>query len=345
MSLVFEAEISPGMAAREVVELGRLAEQAGFDRLGISCVALWPDTYQLQVLVAAATSRIHIGSMVTNPYTRHAAVHAAALATLQEVSDGRAFCGLGVGAGLEALGMDYPQPARTLHENVLAIAGLLRGETVAHDSEILTLRDAVLLRPPATRVPIAIGTRSPRVMRLAGELADIALVGARHLTPDIVASYKTWLAEGAARAGRPVDAIEIMPRVTLCVSRDEDLAIDSVKRFAAHYLGILGDRGPAVPDARRAAIASALAQARGWYFDLARYDPPELLELVDADLARAFAVAGTPAQCAAQLRAVMDLGFKGVSCNLAAVRRESNYLGLRETIEGSAEVLSLLRGA
>jgi hypothetical protein len=56
-------------------------------------------------------------------------------------------------------------------------------------------------------------------------------------------------------------------------------------------------------------------------------------------------VAGTPAQCAAQLRAVVDLGFKGVSCNLAAVRRESNYLGLRETIEGSAEVLSLLRGA
>jgi 5,10-methylenetetrahydromethanopterin reductase len=345
MALTFEAEISPGMAVREVVELGRLAEQAGFDRLGISCVALWPDTYQLQALVAAATSRIHIGSMVTNPYTRHAAVHAAALATLQDVSDGRAFCGLGVGAGLEALGMDYPQPARTLRETLTAIDRLLRGETVTHESAILTLRDAALLRPPAARVPIAIGTRSPQVMRLAGELADIALVGARHLTPEIVANYRTWLAEGAARAGRPVAAIQVMPRVTLCVSRDGELAVDSVKRFAAHYLGILGDRGPAVPAATRAAIARALERARGWYFDLARYDPPELLELVDADLARAFAVAGTPAQCAEQLRAVLDLGFSGVSCNLAAVRRESNYLGLRETIEGGAEVLSLLRRA
>jgi alkanesulfonate monooxygenase SsuD/methylene tetrahydromethanopterin reductase-like flavin-dependent oxidoreductase (luciferase family) len=264
---------------------------------------------------------------------------------LQDVSDGRAFCGLGVGAGLEALGMDYPQPARTLRETLVAIERLLRGETVTHDSGILTLRDAALLRPPSTRVPLAVGTRSPHVMRLAGELADIALVGARHLTPDIVANYKTWLAEGAARAGRPVDAIEIMPRVTLCVSQDEELALDSVKRFAAHYLGILGDRGPAVPAARRAAIAAALTRAHGWYFDLARYDPPELLELVDADLARAFAVAGTPAQCAAQLRAVLDLGFRGVSCNLAAVRRASNYLGLRETLEGSAEVLSILRGA
>jgi 5,10-methylenetetrahydromethanopterin reductase len=344
MPLVFEAEITPGMAAREVVELGRLAEQAGFDRLGISCVALWPDTYQLQVLVAAATSRIHVGSMVTNPYTRHAAVHAAALATLQDVSDGRAFCGLGVGAGLEVLGIHYPEPARTLRETASAIAALLRGERVEHRSDLFELHDASLLRPPATRVPLAIGTRSPRVMRLAGECADIALVGARHLTPALVADYKRWLAEGAARAGRDPAAIEIMPRVTLCVSRDEALAVDSVKRFAAHYLGILGDRGPPVDAARRAAIAAALEKARGWYFDLDRHDPPELLALVDAPLARAFAVAGTPAQCAEQLRAVLALGFRGVSCNLAAVRRASNYLGLRETIEGSAEVLSLLRG-
>lgn len=342
MTLTFEAEITPGMRAREVVELGRLAEQAGFDRLGISCVALWPDTYQLQALVAAATSRIHIGSMVTNPYTRHAGVHAAALATLQDLSDGRAFCGLGVGAGLEAFGIDYPQPARTLRDTVTAIRDLLAGGAVTQEGTV-TLREAALLLPPARRVPIAIGTRSPQVMRLAGELADIALVGARHLTPALVADYRRWLVEGAARVGRDPDSIEVMPRVTLCVSRDEQRALDSVKRFAAHYLGILGEHGPAVAPARRAAIAAALTQARGWYFDLNRYDPPALLDLVDADLARAFAIAGTPAQCAEQLRAVQALGFRGVSCNLAAVRRDSNYAGLRETLEGAAEVLDILR--
>lgn len=343
MSLTFEAEITPGMAPREVVELGRLAEQAGFDRLGISCVALWPDTYQLQTLVAAATSRIRIGSMVTNPYTRHPAVHAAALATLQEVSAGRAFCGLGVGAGLETFGMHYPRPVRTLRETVTVIQRLLAGDTVSLEGETVRLDAAALLRAPPGRVPLALGTRSPGVMRLAGEVADIALVGARHLTPALVAQYKGWLAAGAARAGRAVDAIEIMPRVTLCVSQDEQRAIESVKRFAAHYLVILGEHGPAVAPARRAAITHALKGATGWYFDLARHDPPELLALVDDELARAFAIVGTPAQCAAQLRAVLALGFKGVSCNLAAVSRESNYAGLRETIEGAAEVLSLLR--
>ncbi|MGI9607557.1 MAG: LLM class flavin-dependent oxidoreductase [Acidimicrobiales bacterium] len=341
--MTFEAEITPGMAPAEAVELGGLVEEAGFDRLGISCVAMWPDTYQLQALIAARTERIQIGSMVTNPYTRHVGVHAGALATLDELSDGRAFCGLGVGAGLEELGIDYPHPIQTLRETIGALRALLAGESVVSDGSVVTLDGARLLRPPERRVPIAIGTRSPGVMRLAGELADIALVGARHLTPEIVGRYRGWLAEGAARVGRDVSEVEVLPRVTLCVSEDEDLAIDSVKRFAAHYLEILGQHGPPVDDERRAAIVSTLRSATGWYFDLDRFDPPEMLDLIDADLARQFAIVGTPSQCVQQLRALFDMGFTGVSCNLAAVRRDSMYEGLRETIEGSAEVLAQLR--
>ncbi|MDG1410566.1 MAG: LLM class flavin-dependent oxidoreductase [Acidimicrobiales bacterium] len=340
--MTFEAEITPGMSPADAVELGCLVEDAGFDRLGISCVALWPDTYQLQALIAANTERIHIGSMVTNPYTRHAAVHASALATLQEISGGRAFCGMGVGAGLEEFGIDYPTPVKTLRETVSAIRILLSGDAANLDGDTVTLNTASLRRPPTTPVPIAIGTRSPGVMKLAGEVADIALVGARHLTPEIVARYRAWIAEGAARVDRDVDAIEVLPRVTLCVSEDENLAVTSVKRFAAHYLDILGDHGPPVDPIRRSAIAAALAEATGWYFDLDRFDPPEMLRLIDADLARQFAVVGTPEQCAAQLRALMQLGFNGVSCNLAAVARDSMFDGLRETIEGAGEVLRLL---
>ena len=178
---------------------------------------------------------------------------------------------------------------------------------------------------------------------MAGEVADIALVGARHLTPEIVTRYRGWLAEGAARIGRDVSEIEVLPRVTLCVSEDEDLAIDSVKRFAAHYLDILGDHGPPVDPDRRAAIVASLGEATGWYFDLDRYDPPEMSRLIDAELARKFAIAGTSDQCAEQLGALLDLGFEGVSCNLAAVKRNSMFEGLRETITNSQKVLHLLR--
>ena len=344
-SPTFEAEITPGMAPAEAVELGCRVEAAGFDRLGISCVAQWPDTYQLQALIAARTDRIAIGSMVTNPYTRHVAVHAAALATLQELSNGRAFCGLGVGAGLEELGIAYPKPVGTLRDTITGLRALLAGESVTVDGEWVHLDGSRLLRPPHQRVPIAIGTRSPGVMRLAGELADVALVGARHLTPELVARYRGWLAEGAARVGRDVREVEVLPRVTLCVSADEELAIRSVKRFAAHYLDILGEHGPPVDPDRRAAIVATLERARGWYFDLDRFDPPDMLELVDAELARQFAIVGTPAQCAEQLHDLLTMGFDGVSCNLAAVQRSSMYDGLGETIDGAAEMLRLLSGS
>src|SRR6202007_437267 len=84
---------------------------------------------------------------------------------------------------------------------------------------------------PVRPVPISIGSRSPQGMRLAGGAADIALVGA----PPTAAEYRMWLAEGAARAGRSLDEIDIAPRLTLCISRDGDLARRSLKRYVAHY--------------------------------------------------------------------------------------------------------------
>ena len=66
------------------------------------------------------------------------------------------------------------------------------------------------------------------------------------------------------------------------------------------------------------------------------------LDLIDAELARKFAIVGTPQQCADQIRELQALGFEGVSCNLAAVNRGSMYDGLGETIDGAKRVLELL---
>ncbi len=86
----------------------------------------------------------------------------------------------------------------------LRCAGCWRARRSRSTGDTLTVDGGRLVRPPAVPVPVAIGTRSPGVMRLAGEVADTALVGARHLTPEIVARYRTWIAEGAARVGRDV---------------------------------------------------------------------------------------------------------------------------------------------
>lgn len=339
----FEAEISPGMSAREAVELGVACEEAGFDRLGISDVVLWPDCYLLETLIAQATSRIGIGSMVTNPYTRHPVVHAAALATLQDVSDGRAFFGIGAGAGLESLGIDYPRPVRTVRETVDAVRGLLSGSEISVDGETVTLAGAKLVRPPEQHVPVSIGTRSPQMMALAGEIADVALIGARCFTPDLVSQYRRWLDEGRERIGRPAESLEIAPRVTLCVSDDGDLARASVKRYVAHYLCLIRPDDVEIEPDRLVAIEAALARSTGWYFDHDRHDDPELASLVTDELVAAFAVAGTSTECAAALRSVLDLGFSSVSCNLAAPCRDTATEALLETIRGGGDAIAHIR--
>ncbi len=182
-------------------------------------------------------------------------------------------------------------------------------------------------------------------MRLAGELADVALVGARSFDAELVARYRTWLAEGAQRVGRDPASIEVAPRLTLCISRDGDLARRSMKRYVAHYAAIIRP-----PDLTERAdgrwlreIEKALARSSGWYFEHDRHDDPAIDELVDDDLVRRFAVAGTPDECVELARGVLDLGFTSASMNLAAPRRDSMHAGLRETLELSGEVLEGLR--
>ena len=63
-----------------------MVDEAGADRLGISDVAMQRDTFLVQARCAEATRRVQIGSLVSNPYLRHPAAVAAALATLNEIS-------------------------------------------------------------------------------------------------------------------------------------------------------------------------------------------------------------------------------------------------------------------
>ena len=333
MSVVLEAEISPQMNTAAAVRLAQLAEEAGFARLGISDVVFWPDSFMVQALCAQATRRIAVGAMVTNPYTRHPVVLAGALATLDDLAGGRAFCGLGVGAGLEPLGIDYPKPVAALRQAVTEIRTLLGGGEVGGER---------LIRPPTHPIPISIGTRSPQVMRLAGEVADIALVGGRYLSAGLATQYRSWLAEGAGRVGRTLEDLEVAPRLTLCCSVDGDLARRSVKRYVAHYLTLIRPTELEVDPDRMTAIEAALERSRGWYFDHNRTDDDALDQLIDNRLVEAFTIVGTPDECAQQLEAVLDMGFASVSLNLAATARRTAAEGLAETITSFSPVVAAL---
>ncbi|MFL6498070.1 MAG: LLM class flavin-dependent oxidoreductase [Nitrososphaera sp.] len=342
MAPIFEAEITPFVKTKQVIKLAQLAEEVGVDRLGISDVILYPDTYEIQALCAFVTKRIRIGSLVTNPYTRHPAVIAAAASTLDEISDGRAFIGIGAGAGLGKLGVLRSPPAPTVRKAVQIIKELLSGNVLnpRRNAYQKTYELTRLESPPQHTVPILIGTRSPKIAKIAGELADIIVIGARYISDQQITNHIGWIREGAASARRDIYSIEIAPRLTICASRNGELARQSVKLYAAYYLALLKPQDLILEEGKLQKIIDAVRKVKGWYFSPNVQYPKEIDELVDDYIIDKFAVAGTPEECIVKIKGIiLRYKFKSISLNVAAVKRKDVFDGMVETIKSFGEII------
>jgi len=112
-------------------------------------------------VAALNTTQIGLGTSVTNLYTRNPAITAAAIATVDEASGGRAVLGLGAGGGLDHYGIDRVQPAVALEETLRIVRSLTAGERVSFRGSIMTIAEAELNFPPPEASPyISCGPRS-----------------------------------------------------------------------------------------------------------------------------------------------------------------------------------------
>ena len=117
------------VAARLTGDRARLAEACGFDAVWIADERFYREAYSVLAQVASATDRIRLGPCVTDPFARHPALTAMAIATLDEISAGRAVLGLGAGvSGFAELGIRPLRPPRAIREAIGLIRALLRGE-------------------------------------------------------------------------------------------------------------------------------------------------------------------------------------------------------------------------
>ena len=177
-----EIELTPVSTMHETLELAQLVDQFGADRLGISDVVLFRDVYTTMALCAEHTHSVMIGPLVTNPYLRHPVSVAASFATLNEISDRRMFLGIGVGSGISQLGYAKSRPSEILEEFILMFKAILRGDTSAFRGSYFSAEEMILPRDLIGEVPIIIGSRSERVCKMAGRLADGVVVGTREIS-------------------------------------------------------------------------------------------------------------------------------------------------------------------
>ena len=296
--------LPPAEPVAELLEVAEEVARLGYRYLWVNDERLERDPFTVLPVIAQRTERILIGPGVTNPYSRHPALIAAAMATLDELSGGRAVLGLGAGGtNHRALGIERLAPATALRQAVDLIRGLWAGSTVSMESPAVRAHEAKLdFAAPRPRIPIYVGARGPRMLELAGEVADGVIVGN-------VATREGWsyacerIAAGAARVGRDVGEVRLTAWLYACVAEDEDEALDAIRPMAATSLvtsrPVLGELGIEMPDDFRASM-----EARGWSLD--REVVAEAGATLPAELVHRFGLAGTPDTCRRRLERLLE---------------------------------------
>lgn len=177
-------------ALPELQRRWRWAEEAGFDFLYVAdhtgdyrdLSGYWLDGWTALTVLAQTTTRIRVGTLVSNPILRHPVVLAKAAVAVDHLSAGRLELGIGTGiAGFdhEAVGMPYWRPKERVArfaEYIEVVDGLLRSRGRSHqfDGRYFTTHGTPMNPPPAQqpRPPITVAGQSPTVLRVAAERAD-----------------------------------------------------------------------------------------------------------------------------------------------------------------------------
>jgi alkanesulfonate monooxygenase SsuD/methylene tetrahydromethanopterin reductase-like flavin-dependent oxidoreductase (luciferase family) len=291
------------------LESVRAAEAAGYERAWlVDGQMLWQDIYVYLTRGLAATERITFGTGVTNPRTRHFTVTASAIATLADLHPGRVILGIGRGDNaVRTLGLE-PVPTRQLAEVVPKLRELVGGGTV-------TFRDRdVRIRWADENVPVMMPATGPRNLRLAGALADIAMlyVGVH---PTSVAWAIDHVRTGAEDAGRDPDSLQIALLCGMWVSDDQQEAWDACRWAPAACANHIEDvmrrnREHGMPEEM-----TRLVRARDDYDYYAGHldSAAEHTAYLSGELIDDFALAGPPEKCLGRMRELAALGVTEVS--------------------------------
>jgi 5,10-methylenetetrahydromethanopterin reductase len=289
----------------EWAELVQWIDSLGFDDLWITDSSLHAgDSYVYATLALQATSRLRVGTAVTNPLTRHPAITANAFRSLSLVAPGRVACGIGVGdRPLGELGLPMAKLA-ILRETITSLRSLWSGETV--DGEVGPWRfSGAHLLSAVEAPPVLVSASQPRALELTGEVADgvILLAG---LFPEGLEFAREHLEIGRGQSDR--QGFEETFFLYGAIDDDESKALESARSIAAWF------PKTAPVYARLAGMSDELIdQVNAAYAGGEFQHAQQAASLISDDLVRKIAFCGTPAQAREKLDWVEEVAPAGVS--------------------------------
>jgi len=297
------------VTSKNLVELTELAEDLGYHQLWYGNHKLYRDMYVGLALAAHYSRTMEIGTFISEPYSYHPAMIAAAIGTIDEICGGRAILCLGAGAAnFKELGLRRTMPLASIKETIEICRGLFTGDKISYRGEMFSVEDSWLHFETRPNLPIYVATRGDKMLRLSGELADGVML-ATYASPVGIQQGLDLIDEGARRVNRTWKEMPVISRVDACVHPDRDVARNAVRPMISMLLmGSYPDRnfvhrlGLEVPEK----LEEICRQKN------------ELLSiqnghLVPDEFVDAYAWAGTAEEVAKKVAAVVDMGISQIT--------------------------------
>lgn len=322
--------LGSAIAPEAIADAAAQAESSGFDEIWLAEDYFFTGGISGASVVLGATQEITVGLGVVSAVARHPSVLAMELATLSRSSPERLVAGVGLGVPVwvRQMGLHPRSPMTAVRECVTAVKALLAGETLDRRGEVFEFNNVKLTYPETgPPMPVRLGVSGPNMLRLGGEIADGTV-----LSVCSSLRYVEWakkrIDEGRQIAGR-TDPHPITVFALYAVDEDGQAARDSARASLAFYR----QHGPnALTDVYGISEELQVLIDQGGYKAVRDGMPDQWV----ADLT----VAGTPAECAAKIRALWAGGADSVALFPLATDRLAEIIDLT-----AREVLPFLASA
>jgi len=295
--------------AARTVELARQAETHGFDYVWtFDSHLLWQEPFVIYSAILAATRKVMVGPMVTNPSTRDWTVLASLFATLNEMYGNRTVCGIGRGDSAVRTLNGRPADLASLRDAIHVIRELANDRPVQ-------LNDRTLRFPwsKGSALEVWVAAYGPLALRLAGEVGDGFIL--QLADPDIAAWTIKVVRDAAERAGRDPAAVKFCVAAPMYVGDGQSAVERAHMRDQCRWFGgMVGNHvadlvarygtGSTIPKA----LTDYIAGRQGYdYNEHGRAGNPHAAFVPD-EIVERFCLLGSPQEHVQRLGALRELG-------------------------------------
>jgi len=295
---------SGGLAPADIVECVTLAEALGYESAWVA-EGHGGDQFAILGACALATQRIRLGTSISSVFVRSAPTIGMAAATVDQLANGRFILGLGSSHRVQVEpehGIAFVQPTARLRDTIAIVRALVRDGVVSHRGETVTIeRFDLWFAPLRPAIPIYVAALFPRLLELAGELAEGALL--TWPTPRTIARAVEHVAIGARRAGREAGTVDVASLIPCAVADSVAAAREAMRPAVGLYAGFFPRYNRLLAEAGFEEAVRAIKDAfdRGGREAAAKVVPDELIDAV--------ALAGPPDTCRERLAAYRRAGL------------------------------------